>query len=350
MYPLLSFWRRLLLWGGVAQGGIVTGNFGIAIGSDAKAEKLGVGIGYSASGNQLGVAIGANAKTEGGVSALAIGSKSNVSALSQASTSVSGKSITQNADGRFSVDTVSYDRETLQKNYGKTYGAIAIGLAASSHDMFNTALGGYSTAAAQDTTAIGHGASAAAINSIALGNNSLADRENTLSIGNTGTKRQITNVASGTEDNDAVNVSQLNQYQEQSVKKAAELVNNEAENRTYADKENLKQARQYANKSITNLRHYTDNRFEELKQELDEQDKKFERGLASSAAISGLFQPYSVGKLNMTVGIGGYRDESAVAIGTGYRFNSNIAAKAGVAASTGDSSSVMYNASVDFEW
>ncbi|EHP0888212.1 YadA-like family protein, partial [Escherichia coli] len=103
-------------------------------------------------------------------------------------------------------------------------------------------------------------------------------------------------------------------------------------------------------KSITSLKNYTDSRFKELKHKLDAQDKKFERGLASSAAISGLFQPYTVGTFNMTVGIGGYRDESAVAVGTGYRFNNNIAAKAGMAASTGDSSAVMYNASVNFEW
>ncbi|EDQ6557408.1 hypothetical protein S675_005786, partial [Salmonella enterica subsp. enterica] len=58
--------------------------------------------------------------------------------------------------------------------------------------------------------------------------------------------------------------------------------------------------------------------------------KKINRGLASSAALSGLFQPYSVGKFNITAGVGGFRDESAIAVGTGYRFNDNIAAKAGV--------------------
>ncbi|EMZ3832794.1 YadA-like family protein [Salmonella enterica] len=41
------------------------------------------------------------------------------------------------------------------------------------------------------------------------------------------------------------------------------------------------------------------------------------RGLASSAALSGLFQPYSVGKFNITAGVGGFRDESAIAVGTG---------------------------------
>jgi autotransporter adhesin len=46
-------------------------------------------------------------------------------------------------------------------------------------------------------------------NSVAIGANSVADRANTVSVGAAGAERQITNVAAGTEDTDAVNVSQL---------------------------------------------------------------------------------------------------------------------------------------------
>ncbi|CAB3677024.1 hypothetical protein LMG24238_02415 [Paraburkholderia sediminicola] len=46
-------------------------------------------------------------------------------------------------------------------------------------------------------------------NSLAIGAGSVADRANTVSVGAVGAERQITNVAAGKEDTDAVNVSQL---------------------------------------------------------------------------------------------------------------------------------------------
>nr|WP_159462838.1 YadA family autotransporter adhesin [Caballeronia catudaia] len=67
-----------------------------------------------------------------------------------------------------------------------------------------------SSASGADSVAIGGNAQATAINSVALGSNSIADRANTVSVGSAGNERQITNVAAGKEDTDAVNVSQLN--------------------------------------------------------------------------------------------------------------------------------------------
>ncbi|MFA9441937.1 YadA family autotransporter adhesin, partial [Uliginosibacterium sp. sgz301328] len=49
----------------------------------------------------------------------------------------------------------------------------------------------------------------AGTNSAAIGANSVADRANTVSVGSAGHERQIVNVAAGTQDTDAVNVSQL---------------------------------------------------------------------------------------------------------------------------------------------
>ncbi|MBF0691486.1 YadA-like family protein [Providencia alcalifaciens] len=54
--------------------------------------------------------------------------------------------------------------------------------------------------------------------------------------------------------------------------------------------------------------------------------------------------------MNLTAGVGDYKDESAVAVGMGYRINKNVAIKGGVSASTSTGSSTMYNASVNFEW
>ena len=62
--------------------------------------------------------------------------------------------------------------------------------------------------------------------------------------------------------------------------------------------------------------------------------KETRQGLAAQAALSGLFQPYSVGKFNVTAALGGFKSDTAVAVGAGYRFNENFAAKAGLAVGT----------------
>lgn len=85
-----------------------------------------------------------------------------------------------------------------------------------------------------------------------------------------------------------------------------------------------------------------------LENDLRETNERLDNGLAASAALNGLFQPYGVGKLNITAAVGGYQSTQAVAMGTGYRFNENIAVKTGMAY-TG-SNDVMYNMAVNLEW
>ena len=83
---------------------------------------------------------------------------------------------------------------------------------------------------------------------------------------------------------------------------------------------------------------------------IDHVNEKLEKGLASQAALAGLFQPYSVGKFNVTAALGGYGSQQAVAVGTGYRFNENFAMKAAVAGDTSDFAKASYNVGVNFEW
>ena len=78
--------------------------------------------------------------------------------------------------------------------------------------------------------------------------------------------------------------------------------------------------------------------------------KETRQGLAAQAALSGLFQPYSVGKFNLTAALGGFKSDTAVAVGAGYRFNENFAAKAGLAVGTSSGSSASYNVGVNYEW
>ena len=142
-----------------------------------------------------------------------------------------------------------------------------------------------------------------------------------ISVGSDSYKRQIKNVEKGIDDYDAVNVEQLKGL------------------KTYTDNKTSGIKDAAVNESNT----YTDRKFNQL-------DKKIDRGLASSAAMSMLFQPYGIGKFNLTAGVGGYGSETAIAIGSGYRFDENKAVKAGVASSTSSSSKLTYGASVNFEW
>lgn len=140
--------------------------------------------------------------------------------------------------------------------------------------------------------------------------------------------KRITGLSDAKHDNDAVNYAQLK-------RNGATTLNS---------------AKSYTDDKFNQLEQYAANGLNHLNGRIDNLEHKINKGMAASAALSGLFQPYGVGKMNITAGVGGYSNESAVAVGMGYRFNENIAIKGGVASSTGNSSSTMYNTSVNIEW
>ena len=109
----------------------------------------------------------------------------------------------------------------------------------------------------------------------------------------------------------------------------------------------INQNRANVTTNASNIAHHNV-RLNTLDRRVDKLDKDLKRGLAAQAALTGLFQPYTVGKANFTAAVGGYKSQTAVAIGTGYRYNQNIATKAGVAFTQGGG--VTYNAGVNFEW
>ena len=92
------------------------------------------------------------------------------------------------------------------------------------------------------------------------------------------------------------------------------------------------------------------NNFAAVNSRIDKLDDKMKKGFASQAALNGLFQPYSVGKFNITAAIGGYDSEQAMALGTGYRFNENFALKAGIASDLSCFDHVTYNLGANFEF
>ncbi len=92
------------------------------------------------------------------------------------------------------------------------------------------------------------------------------------------------------------------------------------------------------------------NNFTAVNQRIDDLDEEMKKGFASQAALAGLFQPYNVGKFNLSVALGGYESEQAMALGTGYRFNENFAMKAGIATDVGGFDHLTYNIGANFEW
>ena len=85
-------------------------------------------------------------------------------------------------------------------------------------------------------------------------------------------------------------------------------------------------------------------------EKFDHLNKKVDEGLAMAAALNGLFQPYNVGKMNVSVAAGGYNSQHALAVGSGFRVNENFAIKAGAAFTQGGQGKILYNVGTNFEW
>jgi autotransporter adhesin len=107
-----------------------------------------------------------------------------------------------NIDGRVTTNTIRIDDLTnVLNNLTNTNASLR-------YFRVNSVLGD-SSATGAEAIAIGGNARAAFSNSVALGANAVADRANSVSVGSAGQERQITHVAAGTADTDAVNVRQL---------------------------------------------------------------------------------------------------------------------------------------------
>ncbi|VWB96439.1 YadA-like family protein [Burkholderia metallica] len=177
------------------------GTFGVAIGAEASATgdtSIAIGAQSIATGSGA-VALGAGASAAAtGAVALGHGSASGTNALALGN----GTGATGN-----NAIAAGFNARAAGVN------AIALGNTARANASDSLAFG--TTAQvdplATNSIAIGRQANvtSTALNSVALGSNSVADRLNSISVGSTGQQRQIIYVARGTENTDAVNVSQL---------------------------------------------------------------------------------------------------------------------------------------------
>ena len=115
------------------------------------------------------------------------------------------------------ADNISHDVFVAgsRNNLSKVSDSIVMGNDNTISDRSNViSFGHQNTISASNAVAIGSGAGVSAEGGVALGAGSVADRANAVSVGSKGAERQIINVAAGTADTDAVNVSQLNAVKE----------------------------------------------------------------------------------------------------------------------------------------
>ncbi|AOJ18009.1 hypothetical protein WJ11_00925 [Burkholderia cenocepacia] len=88
--------------------------------------------------------------------------------------------------------------------------AVGVGVLADARGTASVALGNRASGTGTNSVAVGSGATAGNANAVALGAGSVTNRDNTVSVGSAGQQRQITNVAAGTQNTDAVNLGQMN--------------------------------------------------------------------------------------------------------------------------------------------
>ena len=199
--------------GATALGGDATGDYSVALGTQAKASGLHSLAGVNAEANgEYSIAIGYQTKvsTEGEEST-AIGYRA--SATKKWSTAVghyakaTGEEST--AFGRY-AEASGDDSIAIGYADASATGSAALGTRAEASGERSIALGRSAVTEGKSSVALGDTANAQAENSVAIGTKSEATEADTVSIGSSTTQRRLVNLAAGKADTDAVNVSQLN--------------------------------------------------------------------------------------------------------------------------------------------
>jgi len=154
--------------------------------------------------------------------------------------------------------------------------------AASASGNNATAAGGGAVASGNSSTAVGANSSATGDNSVAIGSGSVATSANTVSVGSVGHERTITNVATGVNATDAVNVGQLSD----AVANAKDWSKN-----------------------------YTDQRFDSVDRDLNRIGNRANAGVASAMAMASLPQAYQPNQSSAGVAFGTFHGETSIAVG-----------------------------------
>lgn len=310
----------------VGKGAKATGwrSTAIGVGATTNAESA-TAMGNGANANNWGASAFGTGANATGSNSTAIGNQAKSKGAFSTSLGVSSQST-----GHYSAAL-----GTLSKAEG--YGSVATGLHANAKSQYGIALGSYSVAdrAALDDTMLG------AISVGGTANDTLGYRT-----------RQIINLAAGTEDNDAVNVSQLkkeagervagdaatltaaknysdagnkqtlktaNEYSDAGDAKTLQTAKNYSDT---GDERTLNSANNYTNTAVKKsnantlyqANQYTNQKFSELRKVVDENRKRSDAGIAGAMAMTAIapvpYKDYSFG-----MAAGGYRDQGAIAAG-----------------------------------
>ena len=103
--------------------------------------------------------------------------------------------------------------------------------------------------------------------------------------------------------------------------------------------------KRYDDNAVKNI----NNNINRLDNKIDHVDRKLRAGIAGATAISFLQRPNEAGKSLVSVGVGGYRNENAIAVGYGRNSDNNkISIKVG--ASINSRSDVNWGGSIGYQW
>ena len=219
---------------------------GIAIGTESSVDgaQKGTAMGYKAkalsSGDDSGLAIGTESSAGGNEGSIALGKKASV----DSSTNAGGVAIGLNASAKgISSIVIGKDAKADDGNQAHVI-AIGVGATATGTSQYSSVLGSAAKASREYSTVLGSNANSEVDGGVALGANSISNRHaggsatgdvrttnpyipagagaaqvnainatkgttGAVSVGSDTVKRQIINVAAGTDDSDAVNVAQL---------------------------------------------------------------------------------------------------------------------------------------------
>ena len=103
--------------------------------------------------------------------------------------------------------------------------------------------------------------------------------------------------------------------------------------------------KRYVDNAVKNI----NNNINRLENKIDHVDRRLRAGIAGATAISFLQRPNEAGKSLVSVGVGGYRNENALAVGYGRNSDNNkISIKVGASINT--RSDVNWGGSIGYQW